>query len=111
MGPPRAGTAWRQPGRAVPDARRPLGRHRGRLERVASGPVAPLGRGCVGGRAGASTRLVPLQPAVDGSDWVVPNGVATVPDGLGGMVALLFVPRSEERRVGKECRSRWSPYH
>src|SRR2546430_17085703 len=25
----------------------------------------------------------------------------------GGMAAL----RSEERRVGKECRSRWSPYH
>ena len=24
--------------------------------------------------------------------------------GKGGM-------RSEERRVGKECRSRWSPYH
>jgi len=22
-----------------------------------------------------------------------------------------FVARSEERRVGKECRSRWSPYH
>ena len=22
-----------------------------------------------------------------------------------------FTPRSEERRVGKECRSRWSPYH
>ena len=22
-----------------------------------------------------------------------------------------FVERSEERRVGKECRSRWSPYH
>ena len=26
-----------------------------------------------------------------------------------GMVAELC--RSEERRVGKECRSRWSPYH
>ena len=28
--------------------------------------------------------------------------------------ALIFgvgVSRSEERRVGKECRSRWSPYH
>ena len=25
-----------------------------------------------------------------------------------GPIALL---RSEERRVGKECRSRWSPYH
>src|SRR2546421_8462144 len=23
----------------------------------------------------------------------------------------LASPRSEERRVGKECRSRWSPYH
>ena len=22
-----------------------------------------------------------------------------------------ILPRSEERRVGKECRSRWSPYH
>ena len=28
------------------------------------------------------------------------------------VVALLFSrSRSEERRVGKECRSRWSPYH
>ena len=26
--------------------------------------------------------------------------------GLGGLTS-----RSEERRVGKECRSRWSPYH
>ena len=24
---------------------------------------------------------------------------------------LAFTARSEERRVGKECRSRWSPYH
>src|SRR3712207_9200391 len=23
----------------------------------------------------------------------------------------VLFPRSEERRVGKECRSRWSPYH
>src|SRR5258706_9488679 len=26
-------------------------------------------------------------------------------------VALVIGCRSEERRVGKECRSRWSPYH
>ena len=25
--------------------------------------------------------------------------------------AILTMMRSEERRVGKECRSRWSPYH
>ena len=27
------------------------------------------------------------------------------------MVSKSTKPRSEERRVGKECRSRWSPYH
>ena len=26
-------------------------------------------------------------------------------------LASLYIDRSEERRVGKECRSRWSPYH
>ena len=26
-------------------------------------------------------------------------------------VSLQISSRSEERRVGKECRSRWSPYH
>jgi len=26
-------------------------------------------------------------------------------------VPALMTHRSEERRVGKECRSRWSPYH
>ena len=33
---------------------------------------------------------------------VVGHVIGSGPD--GGM-------RSEERRVGKECRSRWSPYH
>src|SRR5256885_15558313 len=28
-----------------------------------------------------------------------------------GTSANLCMARSEERRVGKECRSRWSPYH
>ena len=27
------------------------------------------------------------------------------------MSIFLITTRSEERRVGKECRSRWSPYH
>ena len=33
---------------------------------------------------------------------------ATVPANTDKVVPVL---RSEERRVGKECRSRWSPYH
>jgi hypothetical protein len=28
---------------------------------------------------------------VDGTDWVVPGGVASVPDGMGGLVAVLTV--------------------
>ena len=32
--------------------------------------------------------------------------------GLDGLTAIVQqAERSEERRVGKECRSRWSPYH
>ena len=31
--------------------------------------------------------------------------------GLYGRNASGKTTRSEERRVGKECRSRWSPYH
>ena len=41
--------------------------------------------------------------------------IKDVADFLLGNMAIFFVPagvsRSEERRVGKECRSRWSPYH
>ena len=32
-------------------------------------------------------------------------------DTVGRGENLTSVLRSEERRVGKECRSRWSPYH
>src|SRR3984957_18040991 len=31
-------------------------------------------------------------------------------EAMGGSLQIRAV-RSEERRVGKECRSRWSPYH
>src|ERR1039457_3010903 len=30
---------------------------------------------------------------------------------VGGEPRSVLSSRSEERRVGKECRSRWSPYH
>src|SRR3712207_7598220 len=55
--------------------------------------------------------LVRVFPFVDRIDWgeIDANGKVTpkvFPDEEGDPVH-----RSEERRVGKECRSRWSPYH
>ena len=41
-----------------------------------------------------------------------PSGVSATLQMLSGAgVATDYHGRSEERRVGKECRSRWSPYH
>ena len=74
-----------------------------------------------------------MAPAIQPGDWLVLNPLVTRWPGPGavvvfrepfgeslqvkrvGSVAGDQVPfangRSEERRVGKECRSRWSPYH
>src|SRR3712207_9278350 len=50
-----------------------------------------------------------------GLDWVatVPPTLALCREHFGARAPVVFgwVFRSEERRVGKECRSRWSPYH
>src|ERR1043166_4065927 len=37
--------------------------------------------------------------------------MVSLADALGAKVEIIVLDRSEERRVGKECRSRWSPYH
>ena len=56
----------------------------------------------------ASSKAVILK---DGTD-VVASAVVQVGTGTSGPGRVLEeVFRSEERRVGKECRSRWSPYH
>ena len=40
------------------------------------------------------------------------NEALTIHKNIGHMLSIaLTEKRSEERRVGKECRSRWSPYH
>src|SRR5690348_17085539 len=38
---------------------------------------------------------------------VIASPGCSAPDARGTRI----IPRSEERRVGKECRSRWTPYH
>ena len=54
------------------------------------------------------------QAVMDRYDGLTPNQIADLKalqgdksDNIPGLPGV----RSEERRVGKECRSRWSPYH
>src|SRR3712207_9083599 len=72
-----------------------LGADVGRAE--GAGDAVGVEQGTLGGRR-EGRRLVPgLAPR----ELLLELG--TQPVGIGA--------RSEERRVGKECRSRWSPYH
>ena len=63
--------------------------------------------------------LDPTDGLLCGEGVTATGGCISVPVGetvLGRTIDVLGRPidgqgRSEERRVGKECRSRWSPYH
>ena len=56
-----------------------------------------------------------LTRTVFGTDpWEKIDRSVALAEALGAPTVVLHPPfrsRSEERRVGKECRSRWSPYH
>src|SRR2546425_3545233 len=53
----------------------------------------------------ALNRVRPLFATLEGVSAPPPFG------GAQRTIVITLNPRSEERRVGKECRSRWSPYH
>ncbi|HEX4575229.1 MAG TPA: glycogen-binding domain-containing protein [Gemmatimonadales bacterium] len=55
-------------------------------------PLRPLGNALWEGALSLARGLYHFNLLVDGQEWVVPHGVATVPDGLGGLVAVLLVP-------------------
>src|SRR5260370_30228363 len=61
---------------------------------------AGVGLACGKGRAKRLQRGADLDVLLDPAHVGLDHGEAAV-----------GVARSEERRVGKECRSRWSPYH
>ena len=60
-------------------------------------------------------RIEPADECARAAAYAAWDSIAHPLGGLGdfeGAVACgLARTRSEERRVGKECRSRWSPYH
>ena len=58
--------------------------------------------------------LIVATDRISAFDVVLPNGIPYKGKVLTGLSEFWFQytsGRSEERRVGKECRSRWSPYH
>src|SRR5256885_9924812 len=60
--------------------------------------------------------VVPPRPSLQGATQARRAGFVDRGARSGWAAATAFHdhrpwPRSEERRVGKECRSRWSPYH
>ena len=54
----------------------------------------------------APAAIGPYSQAVEVNGMVFLSGQIPVDPATGE-----FVPDRKERRVGKECRSRWSPYH
>ena len=47
-----------------------------------------------------------------GFGWLADDGAVDASRGIHlWITGRMTRSRSEERRVGKECRSRWSPYH
>ena len=68
-------------------------------------------RDLVAGEAGLTE-----QKMFGGLAFLIGGNMAIAASGEGGLLVRVDpeqsdAKRSEERRVGKECRSRWSPYH
>src|SRR2546430_4889311 len=59
----------------------------------------------------ALVTVVPFLPTLDNQfvNWDDDDNLLNNPHYRG--LGWTHLRRSEERRVGKECRSRWSPYH
>ena len=75
-------------------------------EGVVLGRLAVKAANLIRGRHKAS-----YTPSVDTGDFVVIINAEKVVLTGKKEEQNKFMFRSEERRVGKECRSRWSPYH
>ena len=88
--------------------------------------LVPLHAACIGehergvlviGDSGAGKSTLALHAFAGGMRLVAEDSVFVTPGSLraNGVANFLHLRpeslRSEERRVGKECRSRWSPYH
>src|SRR5204863_4910121 len=58
---------------------------------------------------GVQTCALPIWPRAAHNECIGSSGSS--PMAVSALAKATSSTRSEERRVGKECRSRWSPYH
>src|SRR3989449_69152 len=83
---------------------------------IAATYLRKSGRGALLSAVGWGTATALAASVVLGT-WLAEVAVLPKWEALLALVAAVLVitmviyMRSEERRVGKECRSRWSPYH
>src|SRR3712207_8055393 len=73
---------------------------------VCSSDLVPWMRDCVGGLCVPLADAVRLEPVADGEPAALWEARVAIVDGRAHLCR-----RSEERRVGKEGRSRGAPYH
>ena len=72
-----------------------------------------IGKPSADGKPGKKYRIVKVR-CINRVQTPIPITSSAVPCYLcpeDYLAAVVWLCRSEERRVGKECRSRWSPYH
>ena len=88
------------------------GKHQDRVKRLIAGPGAYICNECVhlclnildeGFDSGTKRTFEPVDTLPN------PHEIRAILDQY--VIGQERAKRSEERRVGKECRSRWSPYH
>ena len=58
-----------------------------------------------------TVRALAQQAAETTQDNILIASATAISEAARAERGQILVARSEERRVGKECRSRWSPYH
>ena len=80
-------------------------------DRAVVGKGVTIGKNSIVAAGAVVVKDVPANVVVGGNPAKIIKALDPEIDGITRIKLFEDPQRSEERRVGKECRSRWSPYH